>query len=111
MRQTTDVVRQQIAAMKSEVFELGLFRLPGAADGLDAGMLPRAWDAETLLRHGDLAMYYAKSRGRDNYQFFATDMNICAVEGRPPADYPRFDIGAESSLPLQLPTLKAATGQ
>jgi len=68
-------------------------------------------DAETLLRNADLAMYYAKSRGRDNYQFFATDMNICAVEGRPPADYPRFDIGAESSLPLQLPTLKAATGQ
>jgi hypothetical protein len=50
MRQTTEVVRQQIAAMKSEVFELGLFRLPGAVDGLDAGMLPRAWDAETLLR-------------------------------------------------------------
>ena len=50
MRQTTEVVRQQIAAMKSEVFEVGLFRLAGAADGLDAGMLPRAWDAETLLR-------------------------------------------------------------
>ena len=50
MHQTTEVVRQQITAMKSEVFELGLFRLAGAAEGLDAGMLPRAWDSETLLR-------------------------------------------------------------
>jgi hypothetical protein len=50
MRQTTEVVRQQIAAMKSEVFELGLFRMAGSADCFDAGMLPRAWDSETLLR-------------------------------------------------------------
>ena len=50
MVQTSEFVRQQIEAMKSEVFELGLFKLPAAADGLDAGMLPRAWDSETLLR-------------------------------------------------------------
>src|SRR5580658_6554586 len=50
MVQTSEFVRQQIQAMKSEIFELGLFRLAAAADGLDAGMLPRAWDSETLLR-------------------------------------------------------------
>jgi hypothetical protein len=50
MVQTSEFVRQQIEAMKAEVFELGLFRLASAADGLDAGMLPRAWDSETLLR-------------------------------------------------------------
>jgi hypothetical protein len=50
MRQTGEVVRRQIEAMHSDVFELGLFRLSGAADGLNAGMLPRAWDADTLLR-------------------------------------------------------------
>src|ERR1700679_349298 len=50
MVQTNEFVRQQIEAMMSEVFDLGLFRLPPAADGLDAGMLPRAWDSETLLR-------------------------------------------------------------
>ena len=50
MRQSGEVVRQQIEAMKSDVFELGLFRLTGAAEELDAEMLPRAWDAETLLR-------------------------------------------------------------
>jgi len=58
-------------------------------------------DAETLLKNADLAMYHAKSRGRDNYQFFAADMDMCAVEGRPPT---------ERTIPLNLPTLKAATG-
>ena len=66
MRQTSEIVRRQIAAMKSEVFELGLFRLPGAADGLDAGMLPRAWDAETLLR--SIAwLRFENMRGRNIY--------------------------------------------
>jgi hypothetical protein len=42
MFQTGEVVRQQIEAMKSDVFELGLFRIGGASDELDAQMLPRA---------------------------------------------------------------------
>ncbi len=32
-------------------------------------------DVETLLRHADTAMYYAKSQGRNNYQFFTQGMN------------------------------------
>jgi hypothetical protein len=50
MVQTSESIRQQIEAMKSQVFELGLVRVPAAAGGLDADMLPRAWGAETLLR-------------------------------------------------------------
>lgn len=48
MVQTSEFVRKQIEAMKSDVFELGLFTL--ATEGKDAEMLPRAWDAEALLR-------------------------------------------------------------
>jgi len=37
-------------------------------------------DAETLIKNADIAMYYAKDQGRDNYQFFTEEMNTRAVE-------------------------------
>ena len=32
-------------------------------------------DAETLIKHADFAMYHAKESGRDNRQFFKSEMN------------------------------------
>jgi len=37
-------------------------------------------DAETLIKNADTAMYQAKEKGRNNYQFFENDMNARAVE-------------------------------
>lgn len=37
-------------------------------------------DADTLLKHADLAMYHAKDRGRNNYQFFEPGMNARALK-------------------------------
>jgi diguanylate cyclase (GGDEF)-like protein len=37
-------------------------------------------DAETLLKNADAAMYHAKGRGPNSYQFFRSDMNARAVE-------------------------------
>lgn len=37
-------------------------------------------DAETLIKNADTAMYQAKGKGRNNYQFFTNDMNVRAVE-------------------------------
>ncbi|WP_035322670.1 sensor domain-containing protein [Peribacillus kribbensis] len=32
-------------------------------------------DAESLIQHADAAMYLAKERGKNNYQFFSTELN------------------------------------
>jgi diguanylate cyclase (GGDEF)-like protein/PAS domain S-box-containing protein len=37
-------------------------------------------EAETLMQKADFAMYDAKDNGRNNYQFFKSDMNVRAIE-------------------------------
>ncbi|MHB1657041.1 MAG: EAL domain-containing protein [Burkholderiales bacterium] len=37
-------------------------------------------NAETLIKNADTAMYQAKEKGRNNYQFFKSDMNVRAVQ-------------------------------
>jgi diguanylate cyclase (GGDEF)-like protein/PAS domain S-box-containing protein len=48
---------------------IGISAFP--ADGRDSG---------TLMKNADVAMYYAKEKGRNNYQFFSSEMNTRAQE-------------------------------
>lgn len=48
---------------------------------LGVAVYPQDGDnAETLLKHADVAMYAAKSRGRNNFQFFTRALNSIAEE-------------------------------
>jgi hypothetical protein len=44
---TLDAVQQQVAAMRVDLFEVGLYKADAKATG--APMIPRVWDAETIL--------------------------------------------------------------
>ena len=37
-------------------------------------------NAETLIKHADLALYRAKDKGRDEYQFFTKEMNTALID-------------------------------
>jgi diguanylate cyclase (GGDEF)-like protein/PAS domain S-box-containing protein len=39
-----------------------------------------AEDSQELMKNADTAMYHAKERGRNNFQFFSPEMNLRAVE-------------------------------
>ena len=44
------------------------------------GVAPRdGEDAQTLLKHAEVAMYRAKEQGRNNFKFFAAEMNARAL--------------------------------
>ncbi len=52
-----------------------------ATTSIGLGMFPKdGTDAETLLKHADTALYQAKDRGRQQYQFFDARMNAQAHE-------------------------------
>ncbi len=84
----TDIVHAEGVALTAEKLLLAL-ALPHFIDrndlhiGMSIGISTYpddGQDAETLIKHADIAMYHAKESGRNNYKFFEPDMNDRAVE-------------------------------
>jgi diguanylate cyclase (GGDEF)-like protein/PAS domain S-box-containing protein len=67
-------------------------------------------DAETLMKNADFAMYHAKDSGRDNYQFFKSDLNIRAIERQALESDLRHAIARQELLLNYQPKVNLATG-
>lgn len=76
---------QEVVSVTERI--LGVFTHPILLDGNEVYMSTSIGislypndgsDMETLVKQADTAMYYAKERGRNNYQFFTAGLNIKA---------------------------------
>lgn len=68
-------------------------------------------DVETLMRHADTAMYYAKSTGRNNFQFFTPKMNQAVTERMSIESKLRNALGRNEFTLNYQPIVSFATGQ
>ena len=70
-----------------------------------------ARNSETLLKNADTAMYQAKAKGRNNYQFFQKEMNILAVERQLIETHLRQAIGRQEFVLHYQPKVNLDTGK
>ncbi|HEX5337258.1 MAG TPA: EAL domain-containing protein [Gallionella sp.] len=67
-------------------------------------------DTETLIKNADTAMYHAKEKGRDNYQFFKREMNVRAVERQVIESHLRHALERQEFVLHYQPKVNLATG-
>jgi diguanylate cyclase (GGDEF)-like protein/PAS domain S-box-containing protein len=68
-------------------------------------------DSATLMKNADVAMYYAKEKGRNNYQFFSGDMNARAQERLSVENYLRLALRRNELVLHYQPRMSFATGE
>ena len=67
-------------------------------------------DSATLMKNADVAMYYAKEKGRNNYQFFSAEMNTRAQERLSVENYLRLALRRQELVLHYQPRMNASTG-
>ncbi len=71
-------VAQRILGQLGEPFETAGQRVAGGAS-IGIAFFPQdAQNVETLMKNADTALYHAKERGRNQFQFFRTELNSAA---------------------------------
>ena len=68
-------------------------------------------DSAALMKNADVAMYFAKEKGRNNYQFFSQEMNSRAQERLSVENYLRLALKRNELVLHYQPRVKMATGE
>jgi diguanylate cyclase (GGDEF)-like protein/PAS domain S-box-containing protein len=68
-------------------------------------------DSASLMKNADVAMYYAKEKGRNNYQFFSAEMNARAQERLSVENYLRLALKRNELVLHYQPRMDLATGR
>jgi diguanylate cyclase (GGDEF)-like protein len=68
-------------------------------------------DSASLMKNADVAMYYAKEKGRNNYQFFSAEMNARAQERLSVENYLRLALKRNELVLHYQPRMKVASGE
>jgi len=68
-------------------------------------------DSAALMKNADVAMYFAKEKGRNNYQFFSAEMNSRAQERLSVESYLRLALKRNELVLHYQPRVKMATGE
>ncbi len=73
------VAENMVAGLSAPIFSGNLQLNTSGSIGI--GVFPNdGRDSATLMKNADAAMYHAKEKGRNNFQFFAADMNARVLE-------------------------------
>jgi diguanylate cyclase (GGDEF)-like protein/PAS domain S-box-containing protein len=103
------VAANMIASLASAIF-VGSLQL-NTSCSIGIGLFPAdGRDSATLMKNADAAMYSAKEKGRNNFQFFSADMNTRAIERHSIESYLRQALSREELLLHYQPRIAFANG-
>src|SRR5258708_13120792 len=99
-----------IAAMAAPILVGNQPLTPSCSIGI--GLYPAdGRDSATLMKSADVAMYYAKEKGRNNYQFFSSEMNARAQERLSVENYLRLALKRNELVVHYQPRVRIADGE
>ena len=76
------------------------------------GLFPSdGMDSQTLMKHADVAMYDAKAKGRNNFQFFSHEMNARAQDRLSTENYLRLALRRDELILHYQPRVSFVTGR